>query len=107
MKRHFLYFLGIAALLTSCAPKQETERLICAEAEMSVFPYSGNGLRVTKHQTITPVEGVEGLEVIETFFVNEGKSITVQAYDLCRTTITPEDTAFGLGTARDGRILPA
>ena len=94
MKKVFYLFSLSAAVfcLNACAPKQETERLICAEAEMSVFPYSGNGLRVTKHQTITPVEGVEGLEVIETFFVNEGKSITVQAYDLCRTTITPQDT---------------
>ena len=59
---------------------------------MQSFPFSENGMRVTKHQTVTPVEGVDGLEVVETFFVNEGKPVTVQAYELCRTEMTPQDT---------------
>ena len=87
-----LIFLGIAALMIACAPKPETEKLICAEAEMNVFPYCQDGLKVTKHQSITPVEGVEGLEVIETFFVNEGKPVTVKAYELCRTEMAAQDT---------------
>ena len=67
MKRLFylLFSTFILVLLTSCSPKKETEKLICAEAEMTSFPYSAGGLKVTKHQTVTPVEGVEGLEVIE------------------------------------------
>jgi len=71
-----VYFI-VAAMMLACAPKADTERLICAEADMQSFPYSGNGLRVVKHQTVTPVEGVPGLEVIETYFVNEGKPVTV------------------------------
>ena len=59
---------------------------------MQSFPYSENGMKVTKHQTVTPVEGVDGLEVIETFFVNEGAPVTVKAYELCRTEIEPQDT---------------
>ena len=78
MKKSF-YIILAAVALAACAPKQETERLICAEAEMGVFPYCENGLRVVKHQTVMPVEGIEGLEIIETFFVNEGKPVTVQA----------------------------
>ena len=91
MKKVF-YLIVAAATLVACQPKQDTERLICAEADMQSFPYNENGLHVVKHQTITPVEGVEGLEVFETFFVNEGKPVTVKAYELCRTQITPKDS---------------
>ena len=45
-----LYIIA-AVLLAACAPKADTERLICAEADMQSFPYSENGLRVSKHQT--------------------------------------------------------
>ena len=64
MKHNFLYILAAVAMV-ACSPKPESERLICAEAEMSAFPYSENGLKVSKHQTVTPVEGVAGLEVVE------------------------------------------
>ena len=87
-----LIFLGLTAMMVACSPKQDTERLICAEAQMSAFPYSQDGLRVTKHQTVTPVENVPGLEVIETFFVNEGNPVTVKAYELCRTEVEAKDT---------------
>jgi alpha-galactosidase len=87
-----LIFLGLAAMMVACSPKQDTERLICAEVQMSAFPYSQDGLRVTKHQTVTPVENVPGLEVIETFFVNEGNPVTVKAYELCRTEVEAKDT---------------
>ena len=86
-----LYIIA-AVLLAACAPKADTERLICAEADMQSFPYSENGLRVSKHQTVTPVEGVEGLEVVETYFVNEGKPVTVKGYELCRTEVEAQDS---------------
>jgi len=89
--RHFL-FLPFLLVLAACAPKQSSERLICAEADILSFPYHQNGINVAKHQTVTPVEGVEGLEVIETYFVNLGKPVTVQAYELCRTAIEAKDT---------------
>ena len=93
MKKIFIiHYSLIIALLTACAPKQDTARLICAEADMQSFPYSENGLRVSKHQTVTPVEGVEGLEVVETFFVNEGKPVTVKGYELCRTEVKAQDS---------------
>ena len=91
-KVFYLLSLGLAASLVACSPKQDTERLICAEAQMSAFPYSQDGLRVTKHQTVTPVENVPGLEVIETYFVNEGNPVTVKAYELCRTEVEAKDT---------------
>ena len=78
-------------LVTACS-KPQADRLICTEADMQSFPYNENGLRVEKHQTVTPVEGVEGLEVIETYFVNLGKPITVKAYELCRTEIEAQDS---------------
>ncbi|MBR1426534.1 MAG: alpha-galactosidase [Paludibacteraceae bacterium] len=88
---HILFSLFLLTL-AACAPKQDTERLVCAEADMQSFPFSGNGLRVVKHQTVTPVPEVEGLEVIETYFVNLGKPVTVRAYELCRTSVVPHDT---------------
>ena len=91
MKKTFYIIVAVVAL-AACAPKQDTERLICAEAEMNVFPYKSNGMHIVKHQTVTPVDGVEGLEVIETFFVNKGKPVTVKGYELCRTQMTPHDT---------------
>ncbi|MCR5050987.1 MAG: alpha-galactosidase [Paludibacteraceae bacterium] len=91
MKKHLTFILGMALLATACS-KPQTERLICAEADMQSFPYCENGLRVEKHQTVTPVEGVPGLEVIETYFVNLGKPITVNAYELCRTEVEAQDS---------------
>ena len=88
----YLLSLSAAVLCMSACSKPQTERLICAEAEMASFPYSENGLRVVKHQTVTPVEGVDGLEVVETYFVNEGKPVTVKAYELCRTEIEAKDS---------------
>ena len=72
-------------VLAGCQPKQDTERLICAEADMQEFPYQKDGLHVVKHQTITPVEGVEGLEIVETYFINLGKPVTVNGYELLRS----------------------
>jgi len=92
MMKKVIYMIGALVALAACAPKPETERLICAEAEMSVFPFSENSMRVTKHQTVTPVDGVAGLEVIETYFVNEGKAVTVRAYELCRTEVEAQDS---------------
>ena len=87
-----LYIIAVAMAFAACAQKADTERLICSEADMQSFPYEENGMRVVKHQTITPVESVEGLEVIETMFVNEGKPVTVKGYELCRTEVKAQDT---------------
>ena len=46
MKKSLLYLLGFAALMTACQPKPDTERLVCAEADMQEFPYQKNGLPV-------------------------------------------------------------
>ena len=92
MKRNILYFLGIAAMMVACAPKPDTERLICAEADMQEFPYQKNGLHVVKLQTITPVDGVPGMEIIETSFINLGKPVTVKGYELCRTAVEAKDS---------------
>ena len=91
-KVFYLLSLSVAVIALNACSKPQQDRLICAEADMQSFPYSENGLRVVKHQTVTPVEGVEGLEVIETFFVNEGKPVTVKAYELCRTEVEAKDS---------------
>ena len=111
MKRNILYFLGIAAMMVACQPKADTERLICAEADMQEFPYQRDGLHVIKQQTVTPVEGVPGLEVIETRFINLGKPVMVNAYELCRTEMEPkEDVVWSLqptsSSARKDWVLP-
>lgn len=91
MKKAFYILLGMAAMMAACSAP-ETERLICAEADMQSFPYQKDGLYVVKYQTVTPVEDVEGLELVETFFVNYGKPVTVKAYELCRTEIEAQDS---------------
>ena len=91
-KVFYLLSLSIAVFGLNACSKPQTERLLCAEAEMASFPYNKDGLHVEKLQTVTPVEGVEGLEVIETSFVNLGKPVTVNAYELCRTTVEAKDT---------------
>lgn len=111
MKHNILYFLGIAALLTACQPKADTERLICAEADMQSFPYQQNGLHIVKQQTVTPVAEFPGLEVIETRFINLGKPVTVKGYELCRTSVeAKEDVVWSLQpsstAARMDWVLP-
>lgn len=111
MRHYHVYLLSLAAMMVACAPKVDTERLICAEADMQSFPYQKDGLHVVKQQTITPVEGVEGLEVIETRFINLGKPVTVNAYELCRTQIeAKEDVVWSLQptstSARMDWVLP-
>ena len=112
MKKFFyLISLSAAVLLLNACSKPETERLICVEADMQSFPYEANGLRVEKHQSITPLEGVEGLEIIETYFVNVGNPVTVKAYELCRTEIQAKDTILwslqpSSSSARMDWVLP-
>jgi alpha-galactosidase len=94
MKKVF-YLLSLSAAvfcLNACTPKPQTERLICAETDMCVFPFTQDGYNIVRQQTVTPVEGVPGLEIIETAFINHGKPVTVKAYELCRTEMTPQDT---------------
>ena len=98
-------------MMVACQPKADTERLICAEADMQEFPYQRDGLHVIKQQTVTPVEGVPGLEVIETRFINLGKPVMVNAYELCRTEMEPkEDVVWSLqptsSSARKDWVLP-
>ena len=92
MKKYILLSLSVAVFWLSACSKPQTDRLICAEADMLSFPYQHNGMRVLKYQTVTPVDGVPGLEVIETYFVNAGNPVTVKAYELCRMDIEPQDS---------------
>lgn len=92
MKKVLYILLGLVTIgLGSCELK-DSERLVCAEADIQGFPYHKDGVVVSKHQKITPVEGVEGMEVIETLFINHGKPVTVKGYELCRTTVKAEDS---------------
>ena len=111
MKHRSIYFLAIAAMTVACQPKADTERLICAEADMQSFPYQQNGLHVVKQQTVTPVAEFPGLEVIETRFINLGKPVTVKGYELNRTEVTAkEDVVWSLQpsstAARKDWVLP-
>lgn len=91
-KLSYIAFGLVALMMAGCSTRQQNERLICAEADIQAFPYHHNGIIVSKQQTVTPVEGVEGLEIIETCFINHGKPITVKAYELCRTELQAKDS---------------
>ena len=111
-KVFYLLSLSVAVIcLASCQPKQDSERLICAEADMQEFPYQRDGLHVIKQQSVTNVDGVPGLQVLETQFVNLGKPVTVKAYELCRTAVeAKEDVVWSLQpsstSARMDWVLP-
>ena len=93
MKHIHYIFVGLLAVVVSgCSMRPQNERLICAEADILSFPYHHSGIIVSRQQTITPVEGVDGLEVIETRFINHGNPITVKAYELCRTEVEALDS---------------
>jgi hypothetical protein len=82
----------VVALFVGCAPKAETDLLECDAATMTQFPYNENGVIVAKHQKITPVAEHPGMVKIETYYVNEGKPITVRAYEMCRTEVEATDS---------------
>lgn len=93
--KNWFYVISLSVALVclnACAPKMETDRLVCAEADITSFPFKQNGMHIEKVQTVTPVEGVDGLEVVETYYVNHGNPVTVKAYEMCRTQIEAQDT---------------
>ena len=112
MNRPFYFVLCLLVLFfAACSTTPQADRLFCAETEMASFPFNHDGYNVEKHQTVTPVDGVEGLEVVETYFVNHGKPVTVNAYELCRTSVKPEgDVVWSLqptsSNARLDWVLP-
>ena len=92
--KKFFYLISLSAVvlcMTACEPDTE-ERLICGEACMKIFAFHQNGMYVTKHKKVTPVEGVEGLEIVEVYFVNKGNPVTVKGYELCRMEVDAEDS---------------
>ena len=82
----------VVALFVGCAPKVETDLLECDAATMTQFPYNENGVIVAKHQKVTPVAEHPGMVKIETYYVNQGKPITVRAYEMCRTEVEANDS---------------
>ncbi len=93
MKKSSYIALGLLTMvLAGCSVRPQNERLICVEADIQTFPYHHSGVIVSKLPTVTPVEGVEGLEVIETCFINHGNPITVKGYELCRTEVVAKDS---------------
>lgn len=93
MKKSVLLFVFCVALLASCkGPVTRTASLECDVTTLRHFPYSQQGVRVIMHEECTPVEGMLGFEKVETYFVNQGKPITVRAYDICRTFKQLDDT---------------
>ena len=95
MKKNPFIIFGLCSLflvLATACSKPQADSLFCAEAEMSAFPFHKDGIHIVKQQTVTEVEGVPGLEVIETSFINRGKPVTVKGYELCRTEVKAKDT---------------
>lgn len=112
MRREWLIIFVCVALLAGCSGTEYgTDLLECDVATMTHFPYKHNGVCVEKHQIVTPVEDVAGMERIEIYYVNKGKALYVRAYELCRTEIEAKDTvAWSLqptsSSARLDWVLP-
>lgn len=91
MKYGRFILLSLLAVFTACQ-KHYDDALLCEEVEISDFPYSHSGIRVEKLQKVTPVAEFPGLEIVETRFVNHGKTLRVKGYELCKTEMVAEDT---------------
>lgn len=78
--RIYLLLLSAAALVGCC--KQPTDSLILRTSESNVKQY----------QTITEPQEYPGLKVMETYYVNEGKPVTVLGYRMQQRTIPVTDT---------------
>ena len=92
--KHYLPILSssLLLLLAACSQPVSTDRLICDEVTCQSFPYKHDGFNIERHSTVQAVAGYEGLEVIETYYVNHGQPVTVRAYELCHTVLEPSDS---------------
>lgn len=91
MKKTTIILLATLAMM-GCAKKAQTEALICDELTISEFPFQKDGFKVEKVQKVSAVEDFPGMELVETYFVNHGKALTVRAYEMLRTEMQAEDT---------------
>lgn len=91
MGRNFWLLLLGASMLAGCQ-SYETDALLTAEVNMEHFPYNKGGVHVVKHQDVTPVDGVPGLCIVKTYYVNKGKTLSVQGYEMQRHEIKAQDT---------------
>ncbi len=86
--------LAIVVLITlvGCKSATTNDALFTDEGTMTVFPYSKNGVKVTKMETITEIPEFPGLKVIETAYINLGNPITVRAYEMNRISMKANDS---------------
>ena len=94
MKRYIYISLVLLAALSSCKQAPFSDALITEEMEIGSFPYNHDGIKVEKLQTVTPVAEFPGLEIVQTSYVNRGKSLTVKAYEMCKTEIEATDSVI-------------
>lgn len=91
MGRYFWLLLLGASMLVGCQ-SYETDALLTAEVCLEHFPYNKDGVHVVKHQDITPVADVPGLSIVKTYYVNLGKPLSVQGYEMQRCELKAQDT---------------
>lgn len=85
------FIIALCAMMTACAPTSD-DVLFTTEGAMTSFPYSKNGIKVQKIQTVTDVPQFPGLQIIQTAFINLGAPVTVQAYELSHIDLKTADT---------------
>ena len=69
-----------------------------------------DGFRVEKHQRIVPAEGFPGMALIETYYVNKGRTLSVEAVELGGLQIAADSLVWSFEpsstSARKDWILP-
>lgn len=110
MGKYCWALMAMASLVVSCQ-NRHADCLLSDELTINHFPYQEDGFVVEKLQTVQKVAEVPGLEVIETQFVNHGRTLTVRGYELCRTEMKAKDTVVwslqpSSSNARADWVLP-
>lgn len=90
MKKTTIILLAALSLI-GCS-KPQNEALFCDGLTIEHFPYDKDGVKVEKVQQVTALPDFPGMEIVETYFVNKGKSLTVNAYEMCRTEVKAQDS---------------
>lgn len=92
MKRCIWIAVALVALTGCVSNKEQTDALCTQEAYMDHFPYKSGDIHVEKYQTITAVAEYPGLNVVETYYVNQGKPLMVTGYEMQKHDVYTEDT---------------
>lgn len=91
----FLILAAACTILVGCKndiTNNLSDTLFTGEVEINHFPYNANGIKVEKITVTRQVEDIPGMTIVQTSFVNHGKTLEVRGYEVNRMSIKAQDT---------------